>query len=242
MGRRLREIDTQIHAVELLSLARDVMSLRELAKRVNLSPVVLSRYIRGEYLPSYKRAYFLVRKLSSFISLKRLVLSNIDYDKHGFINMTKILSNMMLLKLITRYIIELFTGKRITKVITIATDGIPLGVHVATSLNVPLVYAKKSRELGVTSFYEEPYITGSTVKTLYLPRGMIRKSDYVLVVDDILRETNEHNALIKILCERIRTNLVGIFVIIAIGEDWQTRLNLPPGSEAYALLVLPEKQ
>ncbi len=241
LGRRLREVDTQIYAVELLSLAREVMSLRELAKRTNISPVVLSRYIKGEYLPSFKRAHYIIRKLSSFINLRRLIRSSISVDKYGFINMTEILSNMTLLKLVTRQVIELFSGKRITKVVTIASDGIPLATHVATTLNVPLIYAKKTRELGISSFYEEPYVTGTTMKTLYLPRGLIRKADYVLVVDDIFRDGSEHNALIRILHERIRTKVVGFFVLIAIGEDWTERLNLPPDCEAHALLVLSDE-
>ncbi|MGC8962280.1 MAG: phosphoribosyltransferase family protein, partial [Candidatus Bathyarchaeia archaeon] len=121
-----------------------------------------------------------------------------------------------------QYAVDKFAGKRITKVLTAAVDGIPLSTLLAHRLGVKLVIAKKEREVGVREFLEEMYIlpgSGVTV-SLYVPRGIIRKNDSVLIVDDVIDSGEAQSALIKIV-ERARGDVTGIFALISIGDDWK---------------------
>ena len=65
------------------------------------------------------------------------------------------IGDTLFLERAVQYAVDKFAGKRITKVITSAVDGIPLATLLAHRLGVKLVIAKKDREVGVREFIEE---------------------------------------------------------------------------------------
>jgi adenine/guanine phosphoribosyltransferase-like PRPP-binding protein len=118
-----------------------------------------------------------------------------------------------------------FAGRRITKVLTAAVDGIPLATIVAEALGVNLVIAKNSKEIGVRTFHEESYIPGDSalIMSLYIPRDLIRRGDSVLIVDDVVKTGETHRALVNLVA-KARAEVAGIFVLIAVGASWKTKL------------------
>jgi adenine/guanine phosphoribosyltransferase-like PRPP-binding protein len=121
-----------------------------------------------------------------------------------------------------------FAGKRVTKVLTPAVDGIPLATMVANALGVNLVIAKRSKEIGVKAFLEETYVLlkGSGVtNTLYIPKEVIKKRDSVLIVDDMIKSGETQAALVS-LVRKAKAELSGVFSLIAVGEDWKKTLKL----------------
>ena len=75
------------------------------------------------------------------------------------------------------YAMEKFAGRRVTKVLTAAVDGIPVSTLVANLLDVDLLVAKETREVGINDFLEESFIPkGSAMrKTMYVPKASLRR-------------------------------------------------------------------
>ncbi len=124
-----------------------------------------------------------------------------------------------------QHAINKFAGKRITKVLTAAVDGIPLATLLAHRLGVKLVIAKREREVGVREFIEEVFIPSNTAVmiSLYVPRGAIRRGDSVLIVDDVIDSGEIQLALTKIV-ERSRSEVIGIYALVAVGREWKKKL------------------
>jgi adenine/guanine phosphoribosyltransferase-like PRPP-binding protein len=172
-------------------------------------------------MPNPIRTEKLMNKLLEIFPLDKL-LKNKLVVRDGYIDNSKILSDTILLRHISRFIVETYSGKRINKIATIAADGIPLAVQVARELSVPIVYAKKNREVGVKKFIEEVIkINEAAIEfELYIPKELLKKGDDILIVDDIIRDGAQQHALFKII-KKARAEVVGIFTLIAIGDRWK---------------------
>lgn len=90
----------------------------------------------------------------------------------------------------------------VTKVITVETSGIPVAVFVARQLDVPMLFARKSKSL----LMQENYYTAETVsrtrqtKTgLYISSEYLTENDDVLFIDDFLATGQSSLALMDII-------------------------------------------
>jgi len=217
-------------AVEYLKLLKRRFTYDELSKRLSLPAPVLNRYIRGYVLPRDERAKQIIEFAEQHINLEKELLSRIQFDERGYFDNTKIIYDVVLLKLIINKKILKFAKWKINKVMTAAVDGLPLATLVASELGVNLVFAKREKEVGVKSFLEEVYVprdSGITV-SLYIPRNSIRPREKVLIVDDVIRTGETQRALIN-LVSKAKGAVAGIFVLIAIGDAWRRRIpkNIP---------------
>ncbi|MGC8849953.1 MAG: phosphoribosyltransferase family protein [Candidatus Bathyarchaeia archaeon] len=219
---RILDLKYKLMTIELLNLAKNYYTYRELSQMIGLPETVLSRYVKGHVLPTIERAEAMNNVLQRILRLEDELQKRIQLDDSGYFDNTKIIGDTLFLERAVQYAVDKFAGKRITKVLTAAVDGIPLSTLLAHRLGVKLVIAKKEREVGVREFLEEMYIlpgSGVTV-SLYVPRGIIRKNDSVLIVDDVIDSGEAQSALIKIV-ERARGDVTGIFALISIGDDWK---------------------
>jgi len=160
----------------------------------------------------------------------------IRFDEEGFFDNTPLVSDITWLKLVANYTVEKFAGTRVTKILTAAVDGIPISTMVGSLLDVDVIIAKESKEVGVDKFLEETYIPKGTAvrKTLYVPRMAIRPRDSLLIIDDVVRSGETLRALAdmvlkmrlkrKTLEKKIGPDLAGIFVVVSIGNEWKKHL------------------
>jgi adenine/guanine phosphoribosyltransferase-like PRPP-binding protein len=158
------------------------------------------------------------------VELRRRIVFNSD----GYFNNTEIIGDFNILKQASDHALAIFAGKRVTKVLTAAVDGIPIGTMVANNLSVNLVVAKWNKEVGVPAFLEETYVlkdSGVTM-TLYIPKDSIKKRDSVLIVDDMIKTGETQAALIN-LVHKAKADVSGVYSLIAVGEEWQKKLNMP---------------
>jgi adenine phosphoribosyltransferase len=219
---RILDLKYKLMTIELLNLAKNYYTYRELSQMIGLPETVLSRYVKGHVLPTIERAEAMNNVLQKILRLDDELQKRIQLDDYGYFDNTKIIGDTLFLERAVQYAVDKFAGKRITKVLTVAVDGVPLSTLLAHRLGVKLVIAKKEREVGVREFLEDMYIlpgSGVTV-SLYVPRGIIRKNDSVLIVDDVIDSGEAQSALIRIV-ERARGEVTGIFALVSIGNDWK---------------------
>ncbi len=178
-------------------------------------------------MPNVTRARKLWKTLKKIVGLEVELHRKIQFNNDGYFDNTDIISDYNILRQAAHHALATFAGKRVTKVLTAAVDGIPLATMVANQLGINLVIAKWNKEVGVPAFLEETYVlrdSGVTM-TLYIPKNAIKRKDSVLIVDDMIKTGETQNALINLI-KRAKAELSGIFTLIAIGETWTKELNL----------------
>ena len=286
MATRTEDLKFRLATVELLRMAKKRYTYKKLQEETNLPVTVLSRYVKGHVLPNSERAQEIWQALSKIINLEEEIRRRLRWDDNGFFDNTSIVGDTNLLSQAANYAIAKFAGKRITKVLTAAVDGVPLATMVAKSLGVNVVIAKPMKEVGVSSFVEETYTlseSGHTV-TLFVPRNAIRRhkktteryrterealeaaerwkskgyeaylasrntsreiyeieilriNDSVLIVDDVIKTGDVQSALINIV-KKARAEVSGIFALIAVGDAWKKRIQVPKNCQLEVILQL----
>jgi len=221
----LQDIKFRLMTIDLLRLAKKNYTYREIGVKTSLPVTVLSRYVKGHVLPGGKRAKKIWDALSTIVSLEDELRRRIKFDSKGYFDNTSIICDVPLLKQAALHVLSKFAGKRITKVLTAAADGVPLTTIIAETLGVDILIAKKSKEVGVKDFVEEMFVPGDSavVTSLYLPKGVIKRSDSVLIVDDVIKSGETQRALMNMVC-RSKADLAGVYALIAVDDHWVDEL------------------
>jgi len=224
-GSRILDLKYKLMTIELLNLAKNYYTYRELAQIIGLPETVLSRYVKGHVLPTIDRAQSINKTLQKVLRLESELQQRIKFDELGYFDNTGIISDTLLMERAVQYAINKFAGRRVTKILTAAVDGIPLATLVAHRLGVGLVLAKKTREVGVREFIEEVYIPAKTamMMSLYVPRDALKKGDCILIVDDIIDSGETQRALIRI-AQKAKAEVTGIYALISIGHEWKSKI------------------
>jgi len=237
MTTHVEDLKFRLATVELLRMAKKRYTYRELSAKTGLPVTVLSRYVKGHVLPNTERAHSLWEALSKIVGLEGEFRRRIKFNSRGYFDNTSIIGDINLLRQAADYALAKFAGRRITKVLTAAVDGVPLSTMAANALGVNLVIAKPTKEVGVSSFLEETYtLSGSGhTETLYVPRDAIRKRDSVLVVDDIIKSGDTQFALLN-LVKKAKAEVSGIFAMIAVGSLWEETMRIPQNCQLEIIL------
>ncbi len=224
------ELKLRLMTIELLRAAKKHYTYRELSGKTDLPVTVLSRYAKGHVLPNTDRARRLWKILKKLVGLETELSRKIRFNKDGYFDNTWIIGDFNILRQAARHALTTFAGRRVTRILTAAVDGIPLATMVANSLGVNLVIAKRNKEVGVPAFLEETYVLSNSgvTMTLYVPKNAFKRRDSVLIVDDMIKTGETQAALIN-LVQQARAEVSGIYSLIAIGDEWQKRIKLPKG-------------
>ena len=224
------DLKLRLMTIELLRTAKKQYTYRKLSEKTGLPVTVLSRYAKGHVLPNVARAKQLWRTLNKMVGLEVELRRRIEFNSDGYFDNTKIIGDYNILRQAAHFALATFAGKRVTKVMTAAVDGIPLATIVASNMGINLVIAKRGKEVGVPAFLEETYVLSDSgvTDTLYVPRDVIRKRDSVLIVDDMIKTGETQMALVNLI-RKAKAETSGVFSLIAVGENWKKRLILPQG-------------
>ena len=82
-----------------------------------------------------------------------------------------------------------FSGRPITKVLTIESSGIAVAYPVAREFGVPLVFAKKSKSINIDGdvhVAEVASFTHGNVNKVIVSKKFLSPDDHVLIIDDFL--------------------------------------------------------
>ena len=221
----LSDLKFRLMTIDLLRTAKRNYTYRELSAKTKLPVTVLSRYVKGHVLPSSGRARNIFKTLERLVGLEEELRRRIRFDESGYFDNTSIISDPALLQQGAQYVFSKFAGRRITRVLAPAVDGVPLATLIAGTLGVDFVIAKKTKEVGVRGFIEETVIPGDSamIMSFYIPRSSIRRGDSVLIVDDIITSGDTLRAMVN-LTTKSRAEVAGIYALVAIGKRWRDQL------------------
>jgi len=238
---RLEKLKFRIYVVELLRLIKQRHTYSQLSALTGLPATVLSRYILGHVLPTFERAMELWHILTKkVINLRDEIMERISFDDDNrFFDNTNIINDPLMRKFIALTIFEKLLGTRVNKILTAAVDGVPIASTLSDLLNVPLVVAKKEKEVGVRDFWAVDVVRGSGFReTLYVPKQWLRSKDWVVIVDDVIRTGETQKALVE-LVKKARARVAGLFAVISVG-DLEDKVELDDNCIVDILVTLNE--
>lgn len=114
---------------------------------------------------------------------------------------------------------EYFKDCGINKVLTIEASGISIAAIFAYTLQVPMVFAKKSKSLNLDTDKYSTMVKSYTYQKEYqvaVAKKFLNPEDKILIIDDFLAEGNATYGLID-LCKQAGAEVVGINIAIEKG-------------------------
>ena len=211
----LEETKLKLLAVDCLKTMKGQRTFRLLSRELSLPVGVLSRYISGSVLPKADRAEKITAYFTKSYLLKLLEAAKSKSSK--FIVTAEILSQPFLLNVIAFNAMKSFSAvageRKIGTVLTAAVDGVPLAVAIANLIGAKCVYAKRTQEISFSDHYVSKGTAAKPIAApFYLPKSLLRKNDFVLIVDDVVRAGTTFEALLSI-CNQAKADIAGIFAI-----------------------------
>ena len=110
----------------------------------------------------------------------------------------------------------LFSGEKITKVLTIESSGIMVGGFTAYAIKVPLVYARKSQTKNQSAEVYTSKVMSYTHGKVYdisVSKEYLSADDSILIIDDFLATGEALNGLMDIIAQA-GAKLVGCGIVI----------------------------
>ena len=206
----LEETKIKLLAVDCLKAMKQQKTFRKLSKELSLPAGVLNRYINGYVLPKTQRAEHLINFFIKNYLPKILETSKIKGSK--YIVTSDILSQPFLLNVIA-FKAKKSLQSKVTTVLTAAADGIPLAQAIANLIGARFIYAKLTQEFAFSDHYASKSTGDRPISTpFYLPKSLLKRSDEVLIVDDVIRAGTTFEALTSI-CNQAKANITGIFAM-----------------------------
>lgn len=227
--KKIEELKYRVSSVEALTILKKMMSYEQLSSMLDIPPTALSRYVNGHVIPSLEtsRMIFNVFKREY---LNKEVSRRVSIDEFGAVDSNMIIYDPVFLKYMILAEYEKVNAVKVDKVLTIEADGIPVAYQVASILGKDVAVARKAKKLGVRDFLEIKQVFESgTYRYIYLPKNSIKRGEYVLLTDDIIRTGATARALVN-LCKEVKANISGIFTIIALKKmnaKLEAELNIP---------------
>lgn len=109
-----------------------------------------------------------------------------------------------------------FKSAGITKVVTIEASGIAPAIYTAEALGVPMIFAKKSKNITMTEgiLTAEVYsFTKQVTSTISIAGKFLNRQDKVLIIDDFLANGQAAKSLIEII-EQSGASVEAIGIVI----------------------------
>jgi purine operon repressor len=133
----------------------------------------------------------------------------------GYLYMTDILGDPLIVQRAGRLFASAFADKPIDVVMTVATKGIPLAYAAANYLNVPVVIVRRDSKVTEGSTVSINYVSGSAkrIQTMVLSKRSLPEGSNVLIIDDFMKAGGTVNGMVSML-EEFKANLAGIAVLV----------------------------
>jgi adenine phosphoribosyltransferase len=219
---RAEKAALQLRAVAVLRMLKETRTYDELAALTGLPAGDLNRYVNGHVLPGVDRAREVVEGIGREALASELE-ARVRFDDEGYVDNSGVVFDQSFLDLVAPVAATAVGFDRPDVVLTAATDGITLGAAMASYFDARLAYAKKSKETAVEEFIESRQRLDSGIElTYYLPAAALSRTQSVLVVDDLIRSGETQELLLDIAAQA-GADLVGVFTLIAVGDEGVSR-------------------
>jgi adenine phosphoribosyltransferase len=220
---KLDRMKARLMANEVLRLLKPHLSYKDLNKLTGVPESILCRYVRGNIIPSYEQAINILSKISLSIDLDTLLRNLVAREKSTIIDLSRVLKDPYIIRLLTILLTIELAGKTITKIVATSESVLPLATMLGLELNSSIVLVKRRAYPGIQYYSAIIVRTPRESETIYIDKDLINRRDRVLVLADVVYSGKTLNAVLNLL-SRTRATVVDIIVILALGNQWRKRL------------------
>ncbi|MEM0362689.1 MAG: phosphoribosyltransferase family protein [Sulfolobaceae archaeon] len=222
-----REIRLRLFSIDLLRELKSVYTYKDLAEIFNIQESLICRYVNGRTIPSERHALEIINRVRSRDFLYNFFIDKIKVYEDSFIDVSQLLFYPNLLKILLElYLTKINKNMDITKVVGIASNGIPFSTIVSSILKKPLVISKKHKDSVQISYIEENMReSNGVVSTIYLREDYISKRDKILIVDDVIRSGRTLFSIYKLI-SKANATVVGSLIIATNTDEWKKKVDL----------------
>ncbi|GAX10514.1 hypothetical protein FisN_21Lh220 [Fistulifera solaris] len=189
------------------------IAVNEMVKTLELAfGLEYEKWIQGRMEESLK-GYGTARvKLRDRVLKEGRVLPNDIVDVSSFMDS---MVDVNLMDDCAKELSQRFVSQKPNKILTVATTGLVVAIPLAKYLQVPVVYARKERNVVMADTYQAGYSSKTVGKNreLLVAKSHLDEDDRVLIIDDFLSSGAVQEALLRIVYESGAT-AVGVGVLL----------------------------
>ncbi|MEM0015842.1 MAG: phosphoribosyltransferase family protein [Saccharolobus sp.] len=222
-----REIRLRLFSIDLLRELKSIYTYKNLAEIFNIQESLICRYVNGRTVPSERHALEIINRIRSRDFLYNFFIDKIKVYEDSFIDVSQLLFYPNLLKILLElYLTKINKNMDITKVVGIASNGIPFSTIVSSILKKPLVISKKHKDSVQISYIEENIReSNGVVSAIYLREDYISKRDKILIVDDVIRSGRTLFSIYKLI-SKANATVIGSLIIATNTDEWKKKMDL----------------
>lgn len=213
----------RILANDVLRLLKPNLPYKILNELTGIPESVLCRYVRGNIIPSFEQATNILARIVLSIDLDYLLKKLVEEERSNIIDLSRVLKDPYIVKLLSIIISLKLIGSEITKIIATAEAVMPLATVLGIELNVPIVLVKRKAYPGVHYYTAIVPRSPKDTETLYVDKDLISRRDSILILADVVYTGRTLKTVISIL-ERARVKISDIIVILGLGDMWRKEL------------------
>jgi len=156
---------------------------------------------------------------SASLKLRDRVLKEARVLPNDIIDVSLFMDSMVDVDLMDECSAELaqrFLQYKPNKILTVATTGLAIAIPMAKYLQVPVVYARKERNVVMADTYQATYLskTANQNRELIVSKAHLSPGDRILIVNVFLSSGSSQDALLRIVGDVPDAKVVGIAVLL----------------------------
>lgn len=237
-GRMLVDLsaDAGFVIVDLLRVLKSKYNYKALSKITGCPVSTLTRYVTGKTSPRGAKAERLLRNLLKNINLPALITERAEFDG-GELDLTKIMLNPNLIKIIGAYVLGEFTGMKITSILPLDFLSVPLASYLSTSISRPMHLI--SNEPISADGHSIPLVfsdnSSGAARAYWLFMRKNCKGESILMLSSRVPDPRFFDLLLRTLIEH-KMELGGFFSV-TVKEEELRNLRIPPGVKRSYILI-----
>ncbi len=223
-------------AIDVVRFLKNRYNYRKLSSMLGIPQSTLSRYVRGETVPSPKHVRKILAWAERHLKPEELVREYVNGE--DLVELTTIAAEPMLVRLLAGSAFETFSGRRILGVLSMDQLVLPIATAFSLLTGTKLYQLSErphwGREKSVPIVFQqgsEPY-SGC----LWCPSSIGEVGEGVLLMTLAVTHPSPLSEVLKTLEER-RVHVTGIYALVAKRRVWNS-LRVPVACKKHAVLEL----
>lgn len=231
---------TPTEVVKLLIALKGVYTFKSLSRYLKIPPQVIWRYTKYLNVPEKNTSRKILIEIEKNNLLYNALENVTNINRYGYIETWRINRNIHLLNLLSYLIYRYLKEKnaKINTVIPLSVDGIPLATVLSNWISAYLYIPYQEAYLTMDKWKSKEYIRSGDdkMRRIYLPRGIFKRGDNVLLTDLVLEDASIVNALYELIDGEDAIPW-GIVVALSRSGLWLKDIEYP--MEKKIILLLP---
>lgn len=224
-------------SLDILRFLKSKHDYRTISSMTRISPSTLSRYVSGKTLPRYKNALKIVQSCKDVINPSQIIKEYVNptHETESLVNLSHDISAI---KLIATHALSEFLGVRANAAFALDVAALPIATYFASITNLRLYFASEKPLWQDGGYVEVSYrVEGLGGKErVWLPLQSLSKGNATIIFASRMLAFSPLRELVKTY-ERYKSNVVGIYVLIASKKVWENFTTTPGCKRVAALIV-----